>query len=378
MSGITTGLSIADEVEQAISAGSAQKCSETIERVTALFLASAERYNDEQIALFGDVFERLINTIELRTLADVGARIALAELSAQLAPLPQAPSSVIGRLARHDEIEIAGPVLTESPKLSSEDLVEIASSRSEKHLIAIAGRWWIQEIVTDTLLARRFPSVSRRLVDNPGAKLTPAGFAMIVAQAIGDPELAVATGIRTDLPKDLRTKLLRGASDTVRTRLLSRAPPHLFEEIRSAIVAASSGVAREFSREHDFATAKMLVAKLKKDGRLNEIAVLTFARQKRYEETVAALAALAMTGVEIVRPLMQSLNSDGILVPCKVAELEWLTVSAILDCRFSTGVTAETELGKLRVQYAELTADNAARLLKLWSVRAVAPSPRGH
>jgi hypothetical protein len=58
--------------------------------------------------------------------------------------------------------------------------------------------------------------------------------------------------------------------------------------------------------------------------------------------------------------------------------LRWETVSAILDCRFSTGVTAESELGKLKAQYAELTSETALRLLKLWSVRAVAPSARSH
>jgi uncharacterized protein (DUF2336 family) len=378
MSEIDASLSIADEVERAVRTGSPQRCSETVGRVTALFLASAERYNDEQIALFGEVFERLINTIELRALADIGARIALAELSTQLAPLPQAPVSVIGRLARHQEIDIARPVLTESPKLSNDDLVEIARGGGEKHLIAIAGRWWLQEIVTDALLARRFPSVSRRLVDNPGAKMSPAGFAMIVAQAVGDGELAVATGIRADLPKELRTKLLHGATDAVRTRLLSRAPPYLFEEIRAAVAAASGGAERELSRERDFATARQLVAQLGKDGALTEAMLLGFARQNCYEETVAALAALAQTGIEIVRPLMQSLNSDGILVPCRVAGLRWETVGAILDCRFATGVTAESELGKLKAQYAELSHENALRLLKLWSVRAVAPSPRSH
>src|SRR6201996_934617 len=377
MSGIDARPSIADEVEFAISTGSPQKCSETVGRVTALFMASAERYNDEQIALFGDVFERLINTIELRALADIGARIALAELSAQLAPLPQAPASVIGRLARHEEIDIARPVLTESPKLSNDDLVEIARVRGEKHLVAIAGRWWLQEVVTDALLARRFPSVSRRLVDNPGAKMSPGGFAMIVAQAVGDGELAVATGIRADLPKELRTKLLRSATDVVRTRLLSRAPSYLFEDIRAAVAAASGGTERELSRERDFAGARQLIAQLKMDGALTEAMLLGFARQKRYEETVAALAALAQTGIEIVRPLMQSLNSDGILVPCKVAGLRWETFGAILDCRFSTGVTAESELSKLKAQYDELTSENAQRLLKLWSVRAVAPPPRG-
>src|ERR1700749_5071030 len=352
MSEIDARPSIADEVEFAVRTGSPEKCSETVGRVTALFLASAERYNDEQIALFGDVFERLINTIELRALADIGARIALAELSAQLAPMPQAPASVIGRLARHDEIDIARPVLTESPKLTNDDLVEIARAGGEKHLIAIAGRWWLQEVVTDALLARRSPSVSRRLVDNPGAKMSPAGFAMIVAQAIGDGELAVATGIRADLPKELRTRLLRSATDAVRTRLLSRAPPYLFEEIRAAGAAASGGTERELSGERGFVGAGQLIAQLGKDGALTEAMLLGFARQKRYEETVAALAALAQTGIEIVRPLMQSLNSDGILVPCKVAGLGWETVGAILDCRFSTGVTAENELTKLKSQYA--------------------------
>ena len=42
----------------------------------------------------------------------------------------------------------------------------------------------------------------------------------------------------------------------------------------------------------------------------------------KYEETVAALAALAQSTIEVIRPLMQSLRDDGLLVPCKAAKLE--------------------------------------------------------
>jgi uncharacterized protein (DUF2336 family) len=370
--------SIADEVETAIAAGSTEKCAETAGRVTALFLASAGSFSEEQIELFGNVFERLVNTIELRAIADVSARIALAELSSQLAPVSQAPASVIRHLARHDDIAVAGPVLMESPVLKSDDLVEIAKAKSEKHLIAIAGRWWLQEVVTDSLLIRRFPSVSRRLVTNPGARVSAAGFAMIVAQASADPELAVVTGIRADLPTELRARLLRHATDAVRTRMLSRAPSYLFEEIRAAISAASVDVDREMSRDHDFKSAGALVAKLKKEGRLNEAVLRDFAAKRRYEETLVALAELARASVEIVRPLMQSLRSDGILVPCRVAGLGWETVKEVLDCRFSRGVTAEDELSKLKRQFAELTTEEAARLLKLWTVRSVSPSSKAH
>lgn len=371
-----TNLSIAEEVEAAIAAGSIEKCSETTERVAALFLASAGSFSDEQIALFGDVFERLINSIELRALADVSAKIALAELSAQLAPVPRAPATVIRRLARHEDISVAGPVLTEAPRLTNEDLVEIAHSRGEKHLLAICGRWWLQEIVTDALLARRFPSVSRRLVENPGARVSPAGFGMIVNQAASDPELAVVTGIRADLPANLRTNLLRHATDAVRMRLLARAPAYLFEELRDAIASASASVEREMAKPRDFADAKIIVAQLKRDGRLTEATLLRFARQKRYEETIVALAELARTSMEIVRPLMQSVRSEGILVPCKVAGLTWETISAVLDCRFSSGMTAPDELAKLKSHFADLTPEEARRLLKLWTVRATSISPR--
>ncbi|MEH0872916.1 DUF2336 domain-containing protein, partial [Serratia liquefaciens] len=93
---------------------------------------------------FDDVLDRLIGTIELRAVGDMAARIALAEISAQLAPVAQAPPSVIRRLANNDEIRIAGPVLQESARLDDDELVKIASSKSEKHLLAVAGRWWLK------------------------------------------------------------------------------------------------------------------------------------------------------------------------------------------------------------------------------------------
>ncbi len=314
--------SIADEVEAAIKAGSAEKHLETFKRVTDLFLTSVDGCGGEQIELFGDVLERLIKTIEIRALADVAARIALAEMSSQIASVKQAPPSVIRRLAKHDEISVAGPVLAESARLTPEDLVELAQTKGEAHLLAISGRWWLTEIVTDALLARHYPSVSRKVVANPGARVSASGYAIVLAQAESDPELAVETGVRLDLPVELRQRLLRSATEAVRSRLLSRAPPHLFEEIRSAIAAATDGASREMSRVRDFATAKRYVALLAKNGQLTEAALMSFAKQRKYEETVAALAELSNSGIDVIRPLMQSLRDDGILVPCRVAGLK--------------------------------------------------------
>jgi uncharacterized protein (DUF2336 family) len=363
-------LSIADEVESAISAGSAEKHLETIKRVTDLFLLSAGTFSDEQIELFDNVLDRLVTTIELRAIADISARVALAEMSSQLAPIAQAPPSIVRRLASHDEITIAGPLLQESSRLSPEDLVEIAKTKSEQHLLAISGRWWLKEIVTDELLARRYPSVSRRVMSNPGARVSAAGFSMVLNQAISDPELAVAAGIRIDLPSELRQELLLNATEKVRSRLLSRAPPHLFEEIRSAIAAVAVDANREMSRVRDFTAAKRFVGALKDKGELNEAALLGFARQRQYEETVVALAALSRSTIDVIRPLMQSLRDDGILIPCKAAGLGWETVHAVLDSRFATGKTGPQELAKAQERFAKVTLENAHRLLRFWQVRS--------
>ena len=135
--------SIIDEVETAINGGSAKMRLETIKRVTDLFLASAGSLDSEQIELFDGVLERLVKTIEIRAIADISARIALAEMSGQLAPIAQAPPSVVRRLAKNDEIAIAGPILAESARLGTEDLIEIAETKGEQHLLAISGRWWL-------------------------------------------------------------------------------------------------------------------------------------------------------------------------------------------------------------------------------------------
>jgi hypothetical protein len=197
---------------------------------------------------------------------------------------------------------------------------------------------------------------------------------VILAQAESDPELAVETGVRVDLPPELRQQLLQNATDAVRSRLLSRAPPHLFEEIRAAIAAASAGANREMSKVRDFAAARRFIALLSEKGELNEATLLGFARQRKYEETVAALAVLSRSSIEVIRPLMQSLRDDGVLIPCKAAELGWETVQAILDSRFATGKMGPLELANAQKQFAKLTTETARRLLRFWQVRSTSSS----
>src|SRR6267154_1537023 len=54
----------------------------------------------------------------------------------------------------------------------------------------------------------------------------------------------------------------------------------------------------------------------------------------RHQLPRIALSLLCGASIEIIKPLMKNTRPDGLLVPCKAAELKWPTVSAILKNRF--------------------------------------------
>ena len=165
-----------------------------LRRVTDLFLVDAGNYSDEQVAIFDDVISRLIE--------DIG-QPALIELSARLAPVAKAPANVVARLSGSDDIEISGPALEKSDSLTDDTLAEIAGKKSQKHLVAIAGRARINEIVTDILVDRGNPEVARKVTANLGARLSELGFVKLIKRAKTDKPLAAAIATRTDMPSEL-------------------------------------------------------------------------------------------------------------------------------------------------------------------------------
>jgi len=145
-----------------------------------------------------------------------------------------------------------------------------------------------------------------------------------------------------------------------------------------SLAATAASADREMSRVHDFTAATLFVARLAEKGELNESLLCTFAKQKKYEETVVALAELAQSAIDVVRPLMQSLRDDGLLVACKAAKLTWETTAAVLECRYSTGSLGAAELARAKHQFAATTTENARRMLSFWQVRAATSPSRAN
>ena len=111
--------SLLDELQATLTHGTVARRVEALRRVTDLFLGGAVDYSDEQVALFDDVFKCLIDHME------VSARALLAN---RLARIDNAPRETIRTLAFDDVIEVAGPVLSNSPSLNDDMLIEAARS----------------------------------------------------------------------------------------------------------------------------------------------------------------------------------------------------------------------------------------------------------
>jgi uncharacterized protein (DUF2336 family) len=189
---MTATASLLVELERAIAHGSRERRTETLRRITNLFLDRAESFGDEHVAVFDDVLTRLIKEIESK---------ALSELSRKLAPIGNAPVKVVRRLAHDDDISVAAPVLQQSRRLAETDLVDIAKTKSQAHLLAISGRDGIGEKVTDVLVRRGDRDVARNVAENPDARLSENAFSTLVKRAEQDGVLAEKVGQRSDIPR---------------------------------------------------------------------------------------------------------------------------------------------------------------------------------
>jgi uncharacterized protein (DUF2336 family) len=358
---MATSNSLIAELEEAISSGSQTKRIETLRRITDLFLHGADRLTEAQVGVFDDVLIHLMQRVEDKTLA---------QLSVRLAPVDNAPSEVIRRLARSDEIAVAGPVLTQSARLTTGDLVEIAKTKSQAHLLAISGRTQIEESVTDQLLNRGDREVTHKLAKNSGARFSEGGFTTLVKKAEVDETLAKSIGVRGDLPVSVLQALLSKATEAVRSWLLSHAPPEAKAQIEVTVAAVTATIAKEMSAPRDFTRAEQLIARMQKGGELNEAAILQFANGRRYEEMVVGLSALCSASVQLVAALMKGERNEGLLVACKAAELKWPTASAILRNRFPDHPASDEELAAAKTDYLTLSQASAQRTLRFWQIRA--------
>jgi uncharacterized protein (DUF2336 family) len=341
--------SLLTELESAIASRDASQRGIVLERITALFLV--ETRNLEQTELFDDVFLQLVKQVETA---------ARAKLSERFARLDTAPVRIIQLLACDDQIDVAGPVLTHSSQISEENLIEIARTKDQAHLLAIAGRRQIGEAISDVLVDRGSNEVLQRLSGNTAAHFSETGLTGMATRAASDPKIAVNMANRSDVPPRIFRHLLNQATAAVRDSPLSGASA----EQQKMISQAMDEVSREIARPGSLtitAEVRRAVYEAFEKHQLKESTVLEFARSNMVAEVAVSLAVMTSTTIEIVEQQMLSGRISGLLLLCKSKDFKWPTAKTIIS---AVRERSEPELEQARQEYYALSVQTAMRAMR--------------
>ena len=125
---MTVATSLVPGLDDIVKNGDPKRRTEAARRVADLFFQDAASLRPRQVELLDEILIDLVPQAEL---------IARAELAERLSLFSNAPRVLVGRLARENEILVAGPLLRRSPVIDEEVLLEIAQARDR----VICSRW---------------------------------------------------------------------------------------------------------------------------------------------------------------------------------------------------------------------------------------------
>ena len=345
-----------DELELNLAARPNSRRFTVLQKLTELFLDGADSYSNESISVFDDLMSRLIERIE---------RQALIELSNKLAPVERPPQNVIGQLSQHDDIEIAEPVLRQSPGISERDLVLIAQTKSQNHLYAIAGRAQISKPIADVLVDRGDSRVAGKVASNTGAQFSRWGFSRAVERAETDASVAVAVANRADLPTDLLGELVRKASAIVQRRLMANSTPETQRRISQVLRTVSEQVVR--SNTPSGRDGRPLI---KRDSAELRARILQCAENKDVGELTDALATLAGCPAGTIQRLVNAASYEAFVAVGKACGMTWPDVQKFILALMPEATTTRDFVVALFEIYEALSPADAQRAIQFMRANA--------
>ncbi len=360
---MTVATSLFPDLDDIVKRGDPKRLAKVSRGIAELFVQGSASFQPSHIELFDLVLSGIVPQTE------VAARVAVAE---RIAALVNAPPTLIGQLAREDNISVAGPVLRRSPVLNERALVEIARAKGQDHLLAMTERPQLSPGLTDVMVQRGERDVIRRAAANAGASFSTVGYSALVKRAAKDGMLTLTVGQRKDLPERLLKELLSGSVDVLRRRLFDIAEPS-----RQAAVAKAmgeiSGRMDQPEKQRDFAPAQRTILSLYRAGDLDEEAVLGFAKGFKYAETVAALSAMSGVPLAAVDRLMAGDRHDPVLIIAKSIGLDWPTVRSLVLLRLGPArIPASADIDAIRMNFMRLSPSTAERVISFWRTRETA------
>ena len=275
-------------------------------------------------ALDTGVVQALLNDIFMILVVEAEREIR-GRLAAKLACAHWAPKALVNVLAL-DDIEIARPIIANSPVLEDRDLIRLLVEATIEHQIEVARRPSIGPSVVDAILTKEEPAVLTALASNESAEISAQSMQRLVAASRKIPALRPPLVRHPAMTDDLAEQLYAWVGQALRSVIVARfqvdaeaLDRSLAEAVRDAHTGATPSEDQDQAAELVMEREEMerrLISKLHDAGQLRPGYLLRALREGKLSLFEGALAKLGEFTVEQMRAATDADEPELLALAC--------------------------------------------------------------
>ncbi len=325
-----------------------------LRRFTDVFMQDPASHSDQQKHYFGDIMGKLAYDLESQVRQELAHRLAAEKT---------APAELILRLA-NDEIDVARPVLQQSPVLTQDDLIDISSRKDQGHLQAITTRPDIGEALSDVLVERGDDTTVASLLRNETADIADRTMGQIADRATTSETLQARLVKRPRVPREIMMQVYAHVSDDLKsaiTQNFSKVDKAKLDKVLNTMERELEGGAKSEAEDY--------VDRLARRGALTENQLLHLMHQQRPLEFLVAFAKFAEVETSTMSRVLDDATGKSLAIVCKASGLSPTTFR---DIAMSPMTGIKTDAGGYRPlvnAYSRLAATDAQRVIRFWRMR---------
>ena len=330
-----------------------------LSEITSIFLEDTESYSDLENQYFGDIMSKVAFDLEQEVREEL-ANCLSNEISA--------PHDLIMRLAQ-DDISVAKPIIEKSSVLNDKDLVEIATTKSQDHLLAMTQRSDISETVTEALVSHGSDQVLEGVVKNTGACISQTTMARVVERSQNNERIQAPLIERPDLPFEMMQGMFEQVSMDLKQKILKQTKEIAPEKLDEMLTSVRAKFDRKGKiRKRVLSKPELFVQDLEDQGKLKEEILITLIRAKKFPEFLVAFGKLADIDFTTAKRLVEDVSGEGLAVACKASQFDRSTFSSVLLALSQGTERTIDETYKLINLYDRIELPVAQRTLRFWRV----------
>lgn len=339
---------------------SSEKRRALMREVTDLFFEHKETVSEAESGHFGHILSAVSAEMD---------KEVRKELAQRFAPAKETPRQLLHKLA-NDEIDIAAPVLQQSPALDDNALKDVIASGRQSHMRAITRRATLSTAVTKDLVHRGDDDTLVQLAGNKGAEFDRASMQTMVNRSEHVPALQAPLVERKDMPVDLMNEMYDFAEDTVRKRIMQRNAEIPEAELQKALsMARQRAGSNALERPKGWRTAQVEMTNLHRSGQLDGRKLLHLERSHERMKFIHGFALLSRIDYDTIHRILDRSDVEAFALICRSLDFDmalFVTLAVMVDKSGKYDMAKTKELGEI---YMAVPVETAQRTVRFWQMR---------